>query len=60
MEPTQQIDILEDLLEYLIAEGETVALQRLRQLTEGGTSGLILSLAGKENEDEAVIHDRQI
>jgi len=56
MKPTGQLDTVEDLLEYLIAEGETVALQKLRQAMEKGEefnlSGLVLSFAGKEKEDE--------
>lgn len=56
MKPTQQIDTLEDLMDNLIAEGETVALQKLRQMIEVGEefnlNGLYQSLARKENEDE--------
>jgi len=57
MEPGWEINTVDDLIDYLIAEGETAALQKLRQVMEDGEGfdldDLILSLVGKENEDEA-------
>ena len=56
MKPGRELDTVDDLIEYLIAEGETVALQKLRQTIESSEAfdldGLIMSLAGKANEDE--------
>lgn len=56
MEPGRKFDTLEDLLDHLIVEGETVALQEARRMMEENRGfdldSLIISLAEKENKDE--------
>jgi len=56
MEPGWEINTVEDLIDYLIAEGETAALQKLRQAMEDGKGfdldSFVISLAEEEDGDE--------
>lgn len=55
MEPGREINTVEDMLDYLIARGESKALQKLRQMMESSEEfdldDFVISLAKKENED---------